>query len=82
MSDLISQPTATTIKARSHCGFFSIATVIHLITTNGLYRTQWKCSHCATVTTSPTPIHPIVRKNKSQLQIAQCERALMLWMHF
>ena len=58
------------------CVFFSIATAIHLITTNGLYRTQLKRSHCVTVTTSLAPIHHIVRKNKSQLQIAQCERAL------
>ena len=63
-------------KARSHCAFFPIANAIHLIATNGLYRTQWKCSHCATATTSPAPIQPFVRKNKSQLQIAQCERTL------
>ena len=56
--------------------FFLIATAIHLIATNGLYRTQWKCSHCVTATTSPAPVQPIVRKNKSQLQIAQCERTL------
>ena len=35
--------------------FFLIAAAILLIVTNGLYRIQWKCSHCATVTTSPTP---------------------------
>ena len=60
-------------KAHSHCAFFLIATVLPLIATNGLYRTQWKCYHYATVTTSPTPI---VSKNKSQLQIAQYEWAL------
>ena len=43
---------------------------------HGLHRTQWKCSHYATATTSPTPMQPIVSKNKSQSQIAQCERAL------
>ena len=35
--------------------FFLIATAIPLIATNGLYRTQWRCSHYATATTSPTP---------------------------
>ena len=56
--------------------FFLIAIVIPSIATNGLHRTQWKCSHYATATTSPTPMQPIVSKNKSQSQIAQCERAL------
>ena len=42
--------------------FFLIATAIP----------QWKCSHCATATTSPAP-KPIVSKNKLLLQIAQCE---------
>ena len=56
--------------------FFLIATAIPSITRNGLHRTQWKCSHYATATTSPTPMQPIVSKNKSQSQIAQCERAL------
>ena len=64
------------VKARSHCAFFLIETAISLIATNGLYRTQWKCSHYATVTTSPAPIQPIISKNKSQLQIVQCERTL------
>ena len=58
--------------------FFLIATAIPLITTNGLYTTQWKCSHYATATTSPTPIQPIMSKNKSQSQIAKCEQALTL----
>ena len=57
-------------------GFFLIATAIPHNATNGLYRTQWKCSHYVTVTTSPTPIQPIMSKNKSQSQIVQCERAL------
>ena len=57
--------------------FCLIATAIPSIATNGLHRTQWKCSHYATATTSPTPMHPIVSKNKSQSQIAQCEEALM-----
>ena len=56
--------------------FFLIARAIPLIATNGLYGTQWKCSHCATATTSPTPIQSIMSKNKSQSQIAQCERTL------
>ena len=56
--------------------FFLIATAIPHIATNGLYRTQWKCSHCATATTSPASIQPIVSKSKLQLRIAQCERAL------
>ena len=56
---------------------FLIATAIPLIATNGLQRTQCKCSHYATVTTSLTPMQPIMSKNKSQSQIAQCERALM-----
>ena len=64
-------------KARSHCAFFLISTAIHLIAANGLYRFQWKCSHCATTTTSPVPVQSNVRKNKSQLQIAQCERTLI-----
>ena len=59
--------------------FFLIATAIPSIARNGLHRTQWKCSHYATATTSPTPLQPIVIKNKSQSQIAQCERALKLW---
>ena len=56
--------------------FFLIATAIPLITTNGLCRTHWKCSYYATATTSPTPIQPIVSKNKSQLQSSQCEQVL------
>ena len=36
--------------------FFLIATSILHIATNGLYRTQWKCSHNAIATTLPTPI--------------------------
>ena len=67
-----------TFKARSHCAFFPIATAIPAIATNGLQRTQWKCSHYATATTSPTPMQPIVSKNKSLSQIVQCERALSL----
>ena len=55
--------------------FFLIATAIPLVAANGLYRIQWKCSHHATVTTSPAPIQSIVSKNKSQSQIAQWERA-------
>ena len=66
----------STLRAHSHCAFFLIATAIPLIATNGLHGTQWKCSHYATVTTSPTPIQPIMSKSKSQSQIAQCERAL------
>ena len=54
--------------------FFLIATAILLIVTNALYRIQWKCSHCVTATTSPSLTQLIVSKNKSQLQIAQCER--------
>ena len=61
------------------CDFFLIATAIPLIATNGFHRTQWKCSHYATMTTSPTPIQPIMSKNKSQSQIAQCERALKVF---
>ena len=56
--------------------FFLIATAIPSIAANGLHRTQWMCSHCANATTSPTPMQPIVSKNKSQPPIAQCERAL------
>ena len=56
--------------------FFLIATAILLIATNGLYRTQWKCSHSATATRSPTLMQLIMSKNKSQSQIAQCEQTL------
>ena len=56
--------------------FFLIATSISSIATNGLHRTQWKCSHYATATTSPTSMQPIVSKNKSQSQIVQCEMTL------
>ena len=42
------------LRARSHSAIFLIATVILLIATNGLYGTQWKCSHFATATASPT----------------------------
>ena len=55
---------------RSHC---AIVTAF----VNGLYRTQWKCSHYAFVTTSPAPMQFILSKNKLQPQseiIAQCER--------
>ena len=52
--------------------FFLIATAIPIIENNG----QWKCSHYTTVTTSPVPVQPIASKTKSQLQIAQGERAL------
>ena len=52
---------------------FSGVTAIPLITTNGLYGTQWTCSQCTTVITSPASTQPIVNKNKLQLQIAQCE---------
>ena len=48
--------------------FFLIATAILLITTNGLYRSKWKCSHFVTATTSPTPIQPIV--SKKQIAVA------------
>ena len=64
------------VRAHSHCAFFLIATAILLIATNGLHRTQWNCSHYVTATTLPTPIQPIMSKNKSQSQIAQCEWAL------
>ena len=57
--------------------FFLIATAILLVEVNGLYRIQWKCSHYATATTSLAPFQPIVSKNKSQSQIAQCKRAFM-----
>ena len=56
--------------------YFLIATAIPLIATNGLHITQWKCSHYAPVTISPTAIQPIISENKSQSQIVQCERAL------
>ena len=36
--------------------FFRIATVIPLIATNGLHRTQWKFSHYVTAIISPIPI--------------------------
>ena len=68
--------SAEVFKAHSHCTFFQILIAIPLITTNGLYRTQWKCSHYATATTPPAFTQPIVSKSKLQLQIAQCERAL------
>ena len=56
--------------------FFHIASAIPLLATNGLYGTQRKCSHYETVGTSPVPIQPIVSKNKSQLQVAQCKWTL------
>ena len=55
--------------------YFLITTVIPPITTDALCRTKRQCSYHATVTTSPTPIQPIVNKNKLQSQskkIAQC----------
>ena len=61
---------AVSFRVRSHCVFFLIATAINPIATNGLYRTQWKCSHYASATTSPDPTQPIVSKTKSQSQIA------------
>ena len=57
--------------------FFLIATAILLITTNGSYRTLWKCSHGATAKTLQAPIQPIMSKNKSHSQGVQCERALL-----
>ena len=48
--------------------FFLIASAILLIATNGLYRTQWKCSHCTTVTASPPPMQTIV--SKKQIAVA------------
>ena len=50
--------------------FFPIVTL--LIAANGVYRMQWKCSHYATATTSPTLL------NKKQIVVAirknaQCE---------
>ena len=48
--------------------FFLIATAILLITRNGLYRSQRKCSHYANSTTSSTPMQPIISKNKSHSQ--------------
>ena len=57
------------VRARSHNAiFFLIATAILLITTNVLCRTQWKCSHYATVTAS-TPIQHIASKNKIAVAI-------------
>ena len=47
------------------CIFFLIATAILFIATNGLHRSQWMCSHIATVKTSPAPLQPIERRNKS-----------------
>ena len=65
------------VRAHSHCKFFFLnVTAIPLVTSNGLYRTQWKCSHYAIAKTLSTPTQPNMSKNKSQLQIAQCERAL------
>ena len=61
------------LNAHSHC---TIATATLLVTTNGLYRIQGKCSYCMTTTTSPTPMQPIISKNKAQSQIAQCEWTL------
>ena len=49
--------------------FFLIAIAIPFIATNGLYRTQWKCSHYVTATTSPVPVQPIVTKSNSLLQV-------------
>ena len=66
-------------RAHSHCAFFFLnETAIPLIAMNGLHRTQRKCSHCAIAKTSPVDIQPIVSKNKSQSQVAQCDRALRL----
>ena len=58
--------------------FFLIVTMILLIPTNGLYRTQRKCSHYATAKILPTSTQSIVSKNKSQSQIVQCERTLTI----
>ena len=50
---------------------------IPLITTKRLHRIQLKslCSYYVSATTSPAHMQHIVSKNKSQSQIAQCERA-------
>ena len=67
------------VRAHSHCAFFfPIATAISLIATYRLHRTQWQFSPYVTATTSPSPIEPIMSKNKLQSQITQCERALRL----
>ena len=63
------------LKVRSHC---TITTLIPLVPTCELYRTQYKYSHFAAATTSTAPIQPIVGKNKSHSQISQCEQALKL----
>ena len=63
------------IKGSFTLHFFLIATAIPLITTNGLYRTQWKCSHYVTRATLLTVVQLIVSKNRSQSQIAQCRRS-------
>ena len=43
------------LEAHSHFTLFLIVTMIPLIATNGLYMTELKCSHYASVTTSLTP---------------------------
>ena len=64
-------------KARSQCViFFRIATAILLIAADGLHSTQWKCSHHVTAPASPTPVYPMINKNKLQSQSEkneQCE---------
>ena len=54
------------VKAHLHNAIFLIATAILLFTMNGLCKTQWKCSHSATVTTSNqiTDID-LIRKNRT-----------------
>ena len=64
------------VSVHSHWVFFLNAAAILSVAANGLYRTRWKYSNYVTATISAsTPIPAIIRKNKLQLQIAQCERA-------
>ena len=48
--------------------FFLIAAAILLIARNGLYRTQWKCPHYATPTTSSTAY--VVHYKQKQIAVA------------
>ena len=56
------------VRAVHNVRVFLIATAIFLIGTNGLYRTQWKCSHYATATTSSSKL-----QSQSEKKFAQCE---------
>ena len=74
--------TLMSLKAHSHCTiFFSDCEC------DSSYCNKWvvqESMKAFTLTTSPTPMQPVVRKNKSQSQsekIIQCEQVLKVHSH-